>query len=481
MTLQHPNLLQTAAYVNGQWVTTGHTFPVIDPATQQPLAQVADTDAELTQRAITAAQAAFSAWRDCTAQQRADLLLRWHDLILEHQEDLARILTTEQGKPLKESRGEIAYGASFIRWFAEEGRRVYGDVIPPHDPDKRIVVLKQPVGVVAAITPWNFPNAMITRKVAPALAVGCPVIVKPAEDTPLSALALAYLADKAGFPPGVFNVLPTSDPKVVGQQLTANPVVRKLSFTGSTTVGKELMRQCAGTLKKLSLELGGNAPFIVFPDADIDAAVSGATAAKFRNAGQTCVCVNRLYVHDAVYDEFVSKLALAIRELTTGPGTEPGVSIGPIINCAGHEKISALVADAREKGANVLANDLPATLHDGYYPPTLITGATHDMRLAGEEIFGPVAAVFRFGDEAEVIAAANHTNVGLAAYFYGRDASRIWRVAEALDYGMVGINTGMISTAVAPFGGVKESGFGREGSKYGTEDYVVTKYLCWQV
>lgn len=471
-----------APYANGHWTTDlPSSFPVTNPATGEFLAEVAATTAELTKQTIAAAHAAFPAWRARTALERADLLLRWHDLILDNQEDLARLLTAEQGKPLSESRGEIAYGASFIRWFAEEGRRAYGDVVPTHAAGKRIVVLKEPVGVVAAITPWNFPNAMIARKVAPALAVGCPVIVKPAEDTPLSALALAELADRAGFPPGVFNVLPTADPAVVGDVLTASPLVRKLSFTGSTAVGRKLMAACAPTLKKLSLELGGNAPFLVFDDADLDAAVAGCVAAKFRNAGQTCVCVNRVYVQNEVYDTFVEKLTAAVSELRVGPGAKDGVAVGPLINAAAVDKVNRLLADATAKGGAVTTGGKFHPAGDLFFAPTVIRNATQEMDLAREEIFGPVAAVFRFADEAEAVRLANATEAGLAAYFYGRDHARLWRVAEALDYGMVGINTGMISTAVAPFGGVKASGFGREGSKYGLEDYLVTKYLCWDI
>ena len=481
MQLTNQELLRRSAYINGKWTDGGSVFPVYNPATGVEITTVADTDEALTNQAVAAAAAAFPAWRDRTAEERADILLNWYRLILDNKEDLAQLLTAEQGKPLRESRGEVAYGASFIRWFAEEGRRAYGDVIPPHAANKRIVVLKQPVGVVAAITPWNFPNAMITRKVAPALAVGCTVIVKPAEDTPLSALALAALAEQAGFPPGVFNVLPTSHPEAVGGVLTASSVVRKLSFTGSTAVGKELMRQCAGTLKKLSLELGGNAPFIVFNDADPDAAVEGAIASKFRNAGQTCVCANRLYVQAEIHDTFVEKLTAAVRALKVGEGNEEAVDIGPLINKDGLEKVESLVADATEQGAEIICGAKRSEPGDLFYEPTILTGAKASMKLAQEEIFGPVAPVFRFADEQEVIQLANDTNVGLAAYFYGRDHARIWRVAEALEYGMVGINTGMISTAVAPFGGVKESGFGREGSKYGLEDYLVTKYLCWQI
>ena len=471
MNLTNRNLLPNS--------TAGASFPVTNPATGATIATVPDVGKEETERAIAAAEAAFPAWSRKTAGERSAILRRWHDLILENVDDLAMILTTEQGKPLAEAAGEIRYGASFIEWFAEEGKRAYGDVIPGHGADKRITVIKQPVGVVAAITPWNFPNAMITRKVAPALAVGCTVVIKPAEATPLSALALGVLAQEAGFPDGVLNIITTNQPKEVGAALTASSVVKKLSFTGSTAVGKELMRQCAGTVKKLSLELGGNAPFIVFDDADIEGAVAGAVASKYRNAGQTCVCSNRIYVQAGVYDRFVKDLKTAVEELKVGDGREGGVEVGPLINQAGLDKVEALVADARQKGAEVITGGQRSAAGDLFYQPTILAGAQANMDVASTEIFGPVAPIFRFETEEEVIRLANDTPFGLAAYFYGRDYALIWRVAEALEYGMVGINTGMISTAVAPFGGVKESGFGREGSKYGLEDYLVTKYMCW--
>lgn len=457
----------------------GKTYSVTNPATGKIIAEVTDSGKKAAQKAIEAAELALPDWRAKTATDRATILHNWHDLILENIDDLALILTTEQGKPLTEAAGEIRYGASFIKWFAEEGKRVYGDIIPTHDAGKRILVLKQAVGVVAAITPWNFPNAMITRKVAPALAVGCTVVIKPAEDTPLSALALAVLAEKAGFPPGVLNVVTTNRPKKVGAVLTSSPVVKKLSFTGSTAVGKVLMRQCAGTLKKLSLELGGNAPFIVFDDADLEEAVKGAIASKFRNAGQTCVCANRIYVQAGIHDEFVRALVKAVGKLRVGDGTEEGVAIGPLINEEGLEKVKRLVRDAKAKGGKIVVGGQKSQRGDLFYEPTVLIGATDKMVLSREEIFGPVAPVFKFKSEDEVIKLANATSAGLAAYFYGRDHARIWRVAESLEYGMVGINTGMISTAVAPFGGIKESGFGREGSKYGVEDYLVVKYLCW--
>ncbi len=460
---------------------SGATFPVKNPYNGKTLAQVADLSGAETERAVAAAHRSQPAWAARTAGERARLLRRWHDLVLEHQEDLALLLTSEQGKPLAEAAGEIRYGASFVEWFAEEARRAYGEVIPGHAADKRIVVLKQPIGVVAAITPWNFPNAMITRKVAPALAAGCTIVVKPAQDTPLSALALAVLAAEAGLPPGVFNVIPTNQPRQVGAVLTSSPLVRKLSFTGSTAVGKELMRQGAGTVKKLSLELGGNAPFIVFNDADLDAAVAGAIASKFRNAGQTCVCANRLFVQAAIYDEFVARLMTALRQLRVGDGRQEGIDIGPLINDAAVEKVRGLLADAERKGGTIHYGQTSAGAHPRLLAPCLITEASPDMDLAATEIFGPVAPVFKFTTEAEVIRLANAVPEGLAAYFYGRDQALIWRVAEALEYGMVGINTGMISTAVAPFGGVKESGFGREGSRMGMEEYLVTKYLCWDI
>lgn len=481
MKITNSDLLRTNAYLNGSWKACASTFVVVNPANGRVIVEVADAGAEETEAAVSAAEKAFPAWRARTAKERSDLLRKWYDLVMENVDDLAIILTTEQGKPLEEAKAEIRYGASFIEWFAEEARRSYGDVIPGHANDKRIMVIKQPVGVVAAITPWNFPNAMITRKVAPALAAGCTVVLKPAEDTPLSALALALLAQEAGIPSGVFNVLPTARPKVVGEVLTGSSVVRKLSFTGSTAVGKELMRQCAGSVKKLSLELGGNAPFIVFEDADIEGAVAGAMRSKYRNAGQTCVCANRFFVHTAVYDRFVKAMAAAVDALAVGDGKKGGVEVGPLINQAGLDKVHRIVNDAREKGATVLTGGGAHPAGDLFYQPTILTGVDHSMAVASEEIFGPVAPVFRFETEEEVVRLANDVPFGLAAYFYGRDVSRCWRVAEALDYGMVGINTGMISTAVAPFGGVKESGFGREGSRYGMEEYLVVKYVCWGV
>ncbi len=474
--LKDAALLRTDAYVDGKWVAadSGKTFPVTDPANDSVICEVADLGVAETRRAIEAADKALPGWRGKTAGERAGLLRRWYELLLEHQDDLAVLMTTEQGKPLVESRGEVVYGASFIEWFAEEGKRIYGDVIPSHADGKRIVVLKQPIGVVAAVTPWNFPNAMITRKVAPALAAGCTAVVKPAGETPLSALALAELADRAGIPPGVFNVIMTSTSRPVGEELTTSPLVRKFSFTGSTEVGKLLMRQCASTVKKVSLELGGNAPFIVFDDADLDAAVDGAMASKYRNAGQTCVCANRMLVQDGVYDEFLEKFSAGVAALKVGDGREDGVTIGPLINDAAVEKVNELVEDSVSHGAKIVAGGG----HDGrFYVPTILSDVTADMKISSEEIFGPVAPLTRFKTEEEAIALANDTPFGLASYFYARDVGRIWRVSEALEYGIVGINEGIISTAVAPFGGVKESGIGREGSKYGIEDFIEIKYL----
>ncbi|MCR6632448.1 MAG: NAD-dependent succinate-semialdehyde dehydrogenase [Magnetospirillum sp.] len=480
MKLNDSSLLRSQAYVNGAWVAadSGASFLVTDPATGAALASVPDMGGAETRRAIEAASAAWPAWRAKTAKERANILRAWYNLIMANQEDLAVLLTAEQGKPLAEARGEIAYGASFIEWFAEEAKRVYGDTIPGHGTDKRIVVLKEPIGVVAAITPWNFPNAMITRKCAPALAVGCPVVIKPAEDTPLSALALAELAERAGIPKGVLNVVTTRQPSAVGGELTGNPLVRKLSFTGSTEIGKLLMSQCAGTVKKVSLELGGNAPFIVFDDADLDAAVAGAMASKYRNAGQTCVCANRILVQDGVYDEFTRRLARAVAELKVGPGLGGEANQGPLINDEAVEKVERLVADAVSKGATVVTGGKRHALGRTFFEPTILTGVTTGMALAQEEIFGPVAPLFRFHSEAEAVAMANAVPFGLAAYFYAGNVARVWRVAEKLEYGIVGINEGIISTEVAPFGGIKESGIGREGSKYGVEDFVEIKYLC---
>jgi succinate-semialdehyde dehydrogenase/glutarate-semialdehyde dehydrogenase len=482
MKIRDTGLLRQQCHIGGDWVDAddGALLDVTDPATGEVIAQVPAVGAAETRRAIDAAERAWGPWRELTAAERSDALRSWHALMLEHQEDLARIMTAEQGKPLAEARGEVVYAASFIDWFAEEGRRVYGDVIPPHQAGKRILVLKQPVGVCALITPWNFPAAMITRKAGAALASGCTVVSKPAEDTPLTALALAVLAQRAGIPPGVFNVV-TGDPVAIGAELTANPIVRKLSFTGSTEVGQLLMRRCADTVKKLSLELGGNAPFIVFDDADLDAAVEGAMQSKYRNSGQTCVCANRLLVQDSIYDAFAEGLATKVADLKVGPGTGEGVAQGPLINEDAVEKVEAHIADALGKGARQVTGGARHALGGTFFQPTVLVDVTPDMRVAREETFGPVAPLFRFHTEEEAIAMANDTQYGLAAYFYSRDLGRVWRVAEALEYGMVGVNSGIISTAVAPFGGVKQSGVGREGAKYGIEEYLEIKYLCLDV
>ena len=479
MQLNDQALFRQQAYINGEWLDAddGSVFPVTDPATGEQLGTVPLMTEVETRRAIEAASAAWPAWRAVTAKARAALLKAWYTLMLEHQEDLARLMTREQGKSLAESRGEILYAASFIEWFAEEGKRVYGDTIPTHNPDQRILVIRMPVGVCAAITPWNFPSAMITRKMAPALAAGCPVVLKPAEQTPYSALALAVLAERAGFPPGLINIV-TGMPERIGGELTSNPIVRKLTFTGSTEVGKLLMGQCAGTLKKLSLELGGNAPFIVFDDADLDAAVAGAMASKYRNSGQTCVCANRMLIQDGVYDAFAGKLADAIKGLRVGSGLEEGVNQGPLIDEAAVKKVEAHVADAVSKGARLLVGGHRHPLGGTFFEPTLLADVGPDMRICHEETFGPVAPLFRFSDEAEALKLANDTEYGLAAYFYARDLGRVWRVSEALEYGIVGVNTGIISTENAPFGGVKESGIGREGSKYGIEEFLEIKYVC---
>jgi succinate-semialdehyde dehydrogenase/glutarate-semialdehyde dehydrogenase len=479
LTLKDPTLLKTRAYIAGEWQGADHgaTFEVTNPATGASIATVPLMGTAETRRAIEAANAAWPAWRALTAKQRATILRKWHDLMLDNADDLALILTTEQGKPLAEAKGEIQYAASFLEWFAEEGKRVNGDTIPTPASDKRIVVTKEPVGVCAAITPWNFPAAMITRKVGPALAAGCPIIVKPAEATPLSALALAVLAERAGVPRGVFNVV-TGEPKAIGAELTGNPVVRKLSFTGSTPVGRLLMAQCAPTVKKVSLELGGNAPFIVFDDADLDAAVAGAIASKYRNSGQTCVCTNRFYVHDKVYDAFAEKLRVAVEQLKVGLGTEDGVTQGPLINEAAVLKVESHIEDALAQGARIVTGGRRHALGHGFFEPTVLAGVTPAMKVSRDETFGPLAALLRFSSDEEVIRLANDTEFGLASYFYSRDIGRVWRVAEALEYGMVGINTGLISNEVAPFGGVKQSGLGREGSHYGIDDYVVIKYLC---
>ncbi|MBR0567078.1 NAD-dependent succinate-semialdehyde dehydrogenase [Azoarcus sp. L1K30] len=478
LNLKDPGLLRQACYIDGHWVAadSGEAFPVTDPADGQVIASVPRAGAAETERAIAAAQKALPAWRARTAAERARILRRWYELMLAHQDDLALIMTAEQGKPLAEARGEIAYAAAYLEWFSEEAKRAYGDVIPSPFADRRIVVTKEPVGVCAAITPWNFPSAMITRKAGPALAAGCTMILKPAEQTPLSALALAELAERAGVPAGVFSVV-TGDARAIGGVLTASPVVRKLTFTGSTEVGRLLMQQCAPTIKKLSLELGGNAPFIVFDDADLDAAVAGAMASKYRNAGQTCVCSNRFLVQEGVYQAFADKLATAVAALKVGKGTEDGVTQGPLIDEAAIAKVESLVADALSKGAQVVSGGSRHALGGTWFQPTVLTDTTPDMAVAKEEIFGPVAPLFRFRTEEEAIAMANDTEFGLAAYFYSRDIGRVWRVSGQLEYGMVGINTGLISTEVAPFGGVKNSGLGREGSHHGLDEYMELKYL----
>ena len=477
MKISNEALLKDAAYVNGSWVKADATFDVLNPATGDLVARLPDLGAEETRQAIEAAEVAQKAWAKLPAKERAVILRRWYDLIMQNQEDLAQILTAEMGKPLAEARGEIAYGASFIEWFAEEGKRVYGDVIPQHQGDKRILVLKQPIGVVAAITPWNFPNAMITRKVAPALAVGCACVVKPAAETPLSALALAALAEEAGLPAGLLNIVVGKNSRAIGGELCENQTVRKLTFTGSTEVGRILMRQCADDIKKVSLELGGNAPFIVFDDADIDAAVEGAIASKYRNSGQTCVCANRLYVQSAVYDEFLEKYSAAVRGMKVGNGAEEGVVQGPLIGEDAVLKVEEHIEDAVSKGATVIEGGKRHALGGSFFEPTIVRDVTREMKVAREETFGPLAPVFRFEDEADVIAQSNDTEFGLASYFYAKDISRVWRVAEELEYGMVAVNTGILSTEVAPFGGVKQSGLGREGSKYGIDDYVEMKYI----
>jgi len=479
MQLTDKNLLKTKAYINGQWVDgdNGDTFAVTDPATGESIVEVASCGTAETRRAIEAAELAMLAWRKRSVKDRAAILRKWFNLMMDAQEDLAQILTAEQGKPLAESRGEIAYGANYIEWFSEEGKRVYGDTIPAPSDDKRIVVIKQPVGVVACITPWNFPNAMLTRKIAPALAAGCTVVCKPANATPLSAFAFAELAERAGVPPGVINLVAgrTSE---IGAEMTTNPIVRKLTFTGSTPVGKKLMADCAQTVKRTSMELGGNAPFIVFDDADLDAAVAGALICKFRNAGQTCVCANRILVQEGVYDEFTEKLMAAAADLKMGNGADDGVTIGPLINEGAANDVLEFIDDAVAKGANVVAGGARSNLGSCFIEPTILTEVKDDMRVFREEIFGPVAPLFKFKTEEEAIQMANDTEFGLACYFYSRDVGRIWRVGECLEYGIVGINEGIISNEMAPFGGVKESGQGREGSKYGLDDYLEIKYMC---
>jgi succinate-semialdehyde dehydrogenase/glutarate-semialdehyde dehydrogenase len=477
--LTDSRLFRQSCYVNGRWVdsSSGASITVDNPATGEIVGTVPKLGASETRDAIEAAHRAFPEWRKKTAKERAAVLRKWYELMVANQEDLARLMTIEQGKPLVESRGEVLYAAAFLEWFGEEAKRVYGDTIPGHQADKRIVVIKQPIGVVACITPWNFPLAMITRKAGPAIAAGCTVVLKPASQTPFSALALAELAERAGVPKGVFNVV-TGSASEIGGELTANPIIRKLSFTGSTAVGKVLMQQCADTVKKISLELGGNAPFIVFDDADLDAAVEGAIASKYRNTGQTCVCVNRIYVQDRIYDAFAAKLAEAVKKLKPASGLEPGATQGPLIDDKAVAKVEEHIADALSKGARVVTGGRRHALGGRFFEPTVLADVAPQAMMAREETFGPVAPLFRFKTEDEAVTMANDTEFGLAAYFYGRDIGRIWRVAEALESGMVGINTGLISTEVAPFGGVKESGLGREGSKYGIEEFLEIKYLC---
>jgi len=475
--LEDSNLLRTQCHIGGEWVGEGEPLAVYNPSTGEELARIGTVDTAQTRRAIEVADAAFRSWRERTAGDRAAILRRWFELMHENAEDLARLMTAEQGKPLAESRGEITYAASFIEWFAEEGKRIYGDIIPAHQADKRLVVVKEPIGVCVAITPWNFPQAMITRKAGAALAAGCTMVVKPAEQTPLSALALAELGKRAGLPDGVLNIV-LGDPKEIGAEFTSNPTVRKLTFTGSTPVGKLLMEQCAKTVKKASLELGGNAPFIVFDDADLDAAVEGAIGSKYRNMGQTCVCANRLLVQDGVYDEFAERLCKRVQELRVGDGFEEGVQQGPLIDDNAVAKVEEHVANALQHGARLLTGGERHERGGTFFQPTVLADVTPAMMIASEETFGPVSPLFRFNDEREAIEQANNTNAGLASYFYTRDLGRAWRIGRHLEYGIVGINTGIISTAVAPFGGVKESGLGREGSHYGIDDYLEIKYMC---
>ena len=478
--LKDPSLWRQQCYVDGKWIDAddGGSMPVVDPATGMPVGTAPVMHAAETRRAIDAANRALPAWRSKTARERSAILRKWQDLMLANVEDLALILTTEQGKPLSEAKGEVTIGAAYVEWFAEEAKRVYGDVIPTIANDRRLVVVKEAVGVCAAITPWNFPCSMITRKVSPALAAGCTVVIKPAEATPYSAFALAELAQRAGFPPGVLNVI-TGDAPSIGGEMCANPTVRKVSFTGSTEVGRLLMKQVAPTIKKISLELGGNAPFIVFDDADLDAAAEGAIISKYRNAGQTCVCANRFFVHDKVYDAFTAKLVARVEALKVGPGTDSGVTQGPLINAEAVDKVDAHLGNAKAHGAKVATGGKRHALGGTFYEPTVLTGVTPDMQIFREETFGPVAPLIRFKDDAEVVELANRTEFGLASYFYSRDIGRIWRVAEALEYGMVGVNTGLITTEVAPFGGMKQSGLGREGAKYGIDEFIEVKYICF--
>ncbi|MDF3604820.1 NAD-dependent succinate-semialdehyde dehydrogenase [Paracoccus sp. DMF-8] len=480
-TLRDPSLLETRGYVAGEWIHAGDgaTYDVTNPATGQVIAQVADLSRADATRAIAAAEQAMKGWAARTAKERANIMRKWFDLMMEHQDDLGRILTAEQGKPLAEAKGEIAYGASFIEWFGEEAKRIYGETIPGHQPDKRLTVIRQPIGVVGSITPWNFPNAMITRKCGPALAAGCGFVGRPASETPLSALALAVLGERAGLPAGIFSMIPSSRSSDIGKEFCENPAVRKLTFTGSTEVGRILLRQAADQVMKCSMELGGNAPFIVFDDADLDAAVEGAMASKYRNNGQTCVCANRIYVQAGVYDEFARRLAAAVDKLRVGDGMQDGITTGPLINQAAVEKVQEHIDDALAGGGRVLTGG--KRIEGLFYEPTVITGITDDMKVATEETFGPLAPLFKFDTEEEAVARANATIFGLASYFYARDIGRITRVQESLEYGIVGVNTGIISTEVAPFGGVKQSGLGREGSRHGIEDYLEMKYICLSI
>ena len=481
--LNDPTLLTDKSYVAGEWVNAddGATFPVTNPARGDAIIEIADLGVAETRRAIDAAAVAQKSWAARTGKDRAAILRKWHDLMVANADDLGRILTAEMGKPFAEAKGEVLYGASFIEWYAEEAKRIYGETIPGHQADKRILVVKQPVGVVASITPWNFPNAMIARKVAPALAVGCGFVARPAKETPLSALAMAVLAERAGVPKGLFSVIASSKSSAIGKEFCDNPIIRKLTFTGSTEVGRILLQQGAAQVMKMSMELGGNAPFIVFDDADLDAAVEGAMISKYRNNGQTCVCANRIYVQAGVYDAFAEKLAKAVAAMKIGDGLEDGIGTGPLINMDAVEKVEEHIADATGKGATILTGGARHDLGGSFFQPTVLTGVTKDMAVSTEETFGPVAPLFKFTDEDDVIAQANDTIFGLASYFYAKDLSRVWRVSEALEYGMVGVNTGLISTEVAPFGGVKQSGLGREGSHHGAEDYLEMKYICMSV
>jgi len=481
--IKNQKLLRNKSFINNKWINSlsNKKFSVYNPLDLSLLSSVTECGEKETKKAIDSAHNAFILWKDWTPSKRSQIIRNWYNLILENKEDLARIITLEQGKPIKESLGEIDYGAAFVDWFAEEAKRIYGDTISANDPDQRIIILKQPVGVVAAITPWNFPVAMITRKVAPALAAGCTVVLKPSEDTPLSALSLAYLGKKAGFPKGIFNVITTNNPQNMGEILTKSPKIKKISFTGSSEVGKILIKQSSSTVKKLSMELGGNAPFIIFDDADIDLAIEGLMLSKFRNSGQTCICANRIYVQKRVYESFLKKFIIKVKNLKVGSGLDPSVEIGPLINKDATKKISKILDDAVSKGAKILLGGTKHNYGDNFVQPTIVTNISDDMMICSTEIFGPVAAIYPFDDEKEIIKIANNTRAGLAAYFYGKNNSKIWKTAEELEYGMVGVNTGLISTTIAPFGGVKESGFGREGSKYGINEYIVLKYICMKI